>query len=279
MCISVSLICHDIRQQGLVFFSSYYQMWGFYHAVYLSLFRMWWLNKHIIWSCWSSLYACNQVSALTCSLYVCVCLFQTPYSLSDSNSLQMWLDVSRTHQSVKIRQLPWSSGLQPNESVCGGKQHQVTLPTTQLPLCSRLQLPAESESSGIDACVPPAEALCTAAGLRSSHESVTVRAAILQTPSPLSTFVCLWSSPAPRGIMSVLDHFTHHNLHPMTRFCASGRRKVRVWRLWWSLSDFYAGELSLTLIICFGFVTLTVSFFVYLYFFWVFLKMGNFTFT
>lgn len=71
-------------------------------------------------------------------LFSCVCLFRTLYSFSDSNSLQMWLDVSRTHQSVKIRQLPWSSGLQPNESVCGGKQNQVTLPTTQPPLCSWL---------------------------------------------------------------------------------------------------------------------------------------------
>lgn len=72
---------------------------------------------------------------LTCFF---VCLFWTLYSLSDSKSLQVWLDLCRTHQSMKIRQLPWSSGLQPNDSVCGRKQHQVTLHTTQQALCSRL---------------------------------------------------------------------------------------------------------------------------------------------
>lgn len=56
-----------------------------------------------------------------------------------SNSLQMGFNVSRSHQSMRVRQLPRSSGLQPNESICGEKQHQVTLPTTQLPLRSRLR--------------------------------------------------------------------------------------------------------------------------------------------
>lgn len=95
-----------------------------------------WVHGMVLLDIICSLYTCTWVSSYINMLFVC--LFWTFYYLSDSNSLQMCLDLCRTHQSMKIRQLPWSSGLQPNESVRGGNQHQVTLHTTRLPLCSQL---------------------------------------------------------------------------------------------------------------------------------------------
>lgn len=100
-----------------------------------------------------------------------------PYSLSEICPLQMWLDVSASHQPL------W------RWDVCPPPEHwitatwvrlwrrTVTLPTARPPLCSWAPLPAENESGGIDArwTSSPA-ALWKATGLRSPHESDTAGA-------------------------------------------------------------------------------------------------------
>lgn len=133
----------------------------------------------------------------------------------------MWLDVTRTHQSVTIRELPWSSGLQPNESVCDGKQHQATLPTTQLLLCSWLHCQLRMSHLVLMLVFPPAETLWTATGLTALHESDTSLGYLgcfsLETTQYPKEWCPLWT-------------ISHSMIHiQCNHFWANSRQKIRVW--------------------------------------------------
>lgn len=83
------------------------------------------------------------------------------------------------------------------------------------------QLPAENESSGIDA-------LWTSTGPRSSHESVAVKSYIWKHVCP---YLSVLTNTVPQGIMPILVGYTCHNFHPVSVSCANG------WMLGCGLSD------------------------------------------